>query len=197
MTFGRRAYVFLCWAFLTLLPVQFLLAGMGVMGGDLEVHMMFGGMILHIVIPALMLVVALIGRAWSLAGWAFALFALLTLQIAMVGIGREADAVAHLRRAIAILEREPPGPELARAYSRMAGDALIGSRFEECREAAERALALAQDLGLREEIVRSRQYLGAARCELGGEGLSDTGGGAGHDRAGVWGGVRQSHGGSA
>lgn len=105
MTFGRRAYVFLCWAYLVVLPVQFLLAGMGVMGGDLEVHMAFGGLILHIVIPALMLIFALIGRAWSLAGWAFALFALLTLQIMMVSVGREAeiDLVAGIHLLVAFL----------------------------------------------------------------------------------------------
>jgi class 3 adenylate cyclase/tetratricopeptide (TPR) repeat protein len=88
------------------------------------------------------------------------------------GDTREANEL--LRRAIQILEREPPGPELARAYARMSGDALIGSRFAECREAAEKALALAQAFGMQEEIVRSRQYLGAARCELGdADGVAD------------------------
>jgi tetratricopeptide (TPR) repeat protein len=79
-----------------------------------------------------------------------------------------------LQRAIGILEAEPPGPELVRAYTRMAGDDLIGGRFAECRTHAERALRSAEELGLDDEIVRARQYLGAARCELGDpDGIAD------------------------
>jgi class 3 adenylate cyclase/tetratricopeptide (TPR) repeat protein len=86
-----------------------------------------------------------------------------------------------LERAIAILEREPPGPELARAYSRMAGHQLMVARFDRCRDYAERALALAERFHLEEEIVRARQNLGAARCELG-----DAGG-----LADLWAALRQ------
>ncbi len=77
---------------------------------------------------------------------------------------------ALLRQAVEILEREPPGPELARAYSREAGAALLAARWEESRRLAERALGLAERLGLEQEVVRARQYLGAARCELGDDG---------------------------
>ncbi|MGH2636238.1 MAG: ATP-binding protein, partial [Actinomycetota bacterium] len=72
-----------------------------------------------------------------------------------------------LSEAVEILEAEPPGPELARAYSRMAGQMLLLGRFEECRDFAERTLALAERLGLDDEVVRARQNLGAARSELG------------------------------
>jgi class 3 adenylate cyclase/tetratricopeptide (TPR) repeat protein len=72
-----------------------------------------------------------------------------------------------LREAVSILEREPPGPALARAYSRSAGHMLAIGSFEECRDFAERTLRLAEDLGMEEEVVRARQNLGAARCELG------------------------------
>jgi hypothetical protein len=49
----------------------------------------------------------------------------------------------------------------------MASQQLILGRYEACRDFAERALALAEGLGLDDEVVRARQNLGAARCELG------------------------------
>jgi hypothetical protein len=72
-----------------------------------------------------------------------------------------------LEEALAILEREPPGPELARARSAMSSHLLTLGRYRECRDFAERALGLAEELGLEDEVVRARQNLGAARCELG------------------------------
>jgi hypothetical protein len=44
---------------------------------------------------------------------------------------------------------------------------LAIGRFAECRDFAERTLKLAEELGLDDEVVRARQNLGAARCELG------------------------------
>jgi class 3 adenylate cyclase/tetratricopeptide (TPR) repeat protein len=85
-----------------------------------------------------------------------------------LGDARRSESV--LVEAVRMLEAEPPGPELARAYARAAGNALIVGRWEECRDAAEKALALAERLGLPEETVRARQALGAARCEMGDEG---------------------------
>jgi hypothetical protein len=78
-----------------------------------------------------------------------------------------AAADASLVEAVAILEAEPPGPELAGAYGRAAGQALVQSRYGECLEWAEKALALAEQLGLEDEAVRARQFRGAARAELG------------------------------
>ena len=72
-----------------------------------------------------------------------------------------------LEEAIAILEKLPPGPELARAYSRMASHRLAIGDYEETRRNAELALALAERVGPQDEVVRARQNLGAARCELG------------------------------
>ncbi|MCW2926262.1 MAG: hypothetical protein JWM86_230 [Thermoleophilia bacterium] len=106
MTFARKLHIWVCFAYLILLPVQFLLAGMGVFGGDLEVHQAFGGLLLHIVIPALLLITAGIGRmGWPQAGWSLLLFAIITLQIAMVEIGRNMDEpiVSGLHPAIALL----------------------------------------------------------------------------------------------
>ncbi|HZP90639.1 MAG TPA: AAA family ATPase [Actinomycetota bacterium] len=85
-------------------------------------------------------------------------------------MGDTARSGTLLRQAVELLEREPPGPELARAYSRQAGSALLAARWDESRALAERALGLAEGLGLEQEVVRARQYLGAARCELGDDG---------------------------
>jgi tetratricopeptide (TPR) repeat protein len=49
----------------------------------------------------------------------------------------------------------------------MASHLLTLGRYQECRDFAERALELAEELGLDDEVVRARQNLGAARCELG------------------------------
>ena len=91
--------------------------------------------------------------------------ALKTRALHRLGDFREGERL--LAEAIEILESEPPGAELARAYSRMAGHQLTVGRFDRTRDYAERALKLAEDFELDEEIVRARQNLGAARCELG------------------------------
>lgn len=98
--------------------------------------------------------------------------ALKTRALQRPGDTREVRAL--LERAIAILEAEPPGPQLARALTAFASEALTNGRFEECRELARRALELARGLGMDQEVVRALQYRGAARCELGdAEGLAD------------------------
>ena len=93
---------------------------------------------------------------------------------ALQRLGDLRDSQMLLEEAISILEQDGPGPELARAYSRMAGHWLTLGRFERCRELAERALALTERFDLPDEAVRARQNLGAARCQLGdAEGLAD------------------------
>jgi class 3 adenylate cyclase/tetratricopeptide (TPR) repeat protein len=82
------------------------------------------------------------------------------------GDTRRANAV--LTEAIELLEREPPGPELVSAYVRMAGDRVISGHAREALDWADRALALADDLGglprVRPRILDAR---GMARCDLG------------------------------
>ena len=78
-----------------------------------------------------------------------------------------------LREAVAILERLPPGPELALAYSRLAGQLLVSSRYEESLGYARKGLELARATGLDGEVVRSLQFRGAGRVELGDEGGLD------------------------
>jgi hypothetical protein len=103
---ARLLHLGACWLYLIALPVQFALAGYGVMGGDINVHEAVGGTLLHIVIPLLLLLTAAVGRlGWAQAGWSLGLFLIITLQIAMVSIGRNIDQtwVSGLHPAIAFL----------------------------------------------------------------------------------------------
>jgi tetratricopeptide (TPR) repeat protein len=79
---------------------------------------------------------------------------------------------ALLAQAIGLLEREPPGRELALAYTHTAADHMVANRSQDCAVWSEKALALAQELGLDAEAIRARQLRGLARCQL-----SDVGGG--------------------
>ena len=88
--------------------------------------------------------------------------------------GQIARSEQLMSEAIEVLEREPPSRELARIYSRKAGELLTGDRNAECLEWAEKTLELTTRLGLRDEYARALQFRGAARCELGDErGLDD------------------------
>jgi len=80
------------------------------------------------------------------------------------------DARDLLERAIAILERERSGPELARASTRMAGHLYVAGDNESAIVWAERALRLADEVGLDDERVLALQYRGAARSQLGDRG---------------------------
>ncbi len=73
---------------------------------------------------------------------------------------------ALLAQAIDLLEREPPGRELAFAYTHIAADHVIAGRSQDCAVWSEKALALAQELGLDAEAIRARQLRGLARCQL-------------------------------
>ncbi|MEJ7790742.1 MAG: hypothetical protein WKF65_02080 [Gaiellaceae bacterium] len=83
--------------------------------------------------------------------------------------GREETIV----EALALLEAQPPGPELVAAHAALAGTRFVGSAFPEAIAAAERALALAAALGL-PEPARALGFRGVARCSLGErQGLED------------------------
>jgi class 3 adenylate cyclase/tetratricopeptide (TPR) repeat protein len=79
-----------------------------------------------------------------------------------------------LYRAIALLEAEPPGPDLVAAYAEQVGVHVVFlSDWRSAISAAERALALAAELRL-PEPARARGFLGVARASLGErEGLDD------------------------
>ncbi len=81
--------------------------------------------------------------------------------------GETGRARALLDQVIELLEREPPGPELAGAYGQMAREAMLSGNATEGLEWSERALALAEELGMNEVAVMALQFRGYARCDLG------------------------------
>jgi tetratricopeptide (TPR) repeat protein len=90
------------------------------------------------------------------------------------GDTRRSNAV--LTEAIELLEREPPGAELASAYVRMAADRVVSGHAREALAWADKALALADDLGGLPRIrPRALDARGTARCDLGdfGRGMDD------------------------
>jgi DNA-binding SARP family transcriptional activator len=78
-----------------------------------------------------------------------------------------------LTEALALLQAEPPGPELVAALSEMAGHHAYDTAYSQAIAAAERALDLADELSLAEP-ARALGYRGLARATLGErEGLDD------------------------
>jgi hypothetical protein len=62
MKVARKIFVGLAWLFVLAVAIQFLLAGLGVLGGEsLEAHRQWGFLALHL-IPILMLIAAIVGR---------------------------------------------------------------------------------------------------------------------------------------
>ncbi|HVS10358.1 MAG TPA: adenylate/guanylate cyclase domain-containing protein [Planctomycetota bacterium] len=99
--------------------------------------------------------------------------ALTALPIVLANLG-DPHREAPLTEAIALLEAQPPGPELVAAYGELAGLKLVFlSDYPEVIKAADRALQLAAELGL-PEPARARGFRGSARASLGDrEGLDD------------------------
>jgi len=82
--------------------------------------------------------------------------------------GDTRGATAVLTEAIELLEREPPSPELCSAYEGMAGDRVMSGHAKEALDWADKALALADDLGgLPDVRPRVLDVRGMARCDLG------------------------------
>jgi hypothetical protein len=81
MEMARKIFVGLAWLFVLAVAIQFLLAGLGVLGGEsLEAHRLWGFTALHL-IPILMLIAAIVGRMGrTVIGLTVALFVLVFLQ---------------------------------------------------------------------------------------------------------------------
>ena len=62
MGVARKFFVGFAWLFVLAVAIQFLLAGLGVLGGEsMEAHRQWGFLVLHL-IPILMLIAAIVGR---------------------------------------------------------------------------------------------------------------------------------------
>jgi hypothetical protein len=62
MDVARKFFVGFAWLFVLAVAIQFLFAGLGILGGEsLEPHRQWGFIVLHL-IPILMLIAAIIGR---------------------------------------------------------------------------------------------------------------------------------------
>jgi len=105
-----------------------------------------------------------------------------------LGVGRTLAELSHLNwargdpetadpyldEAIAVLEREGPSPDLAHAYMRVSGRAMLSARPAEVIEPAERAIELAKEFGVEDKVLFAWQALGAAKCDLGDPGGIDV-----------------------
>jgi tetratricopeptide (TPR) repeat protein len=96
--------------------------------------------------------------------------ALVWFATALRDRGETARAPALLAQAVELLEREHPGAELVLAYTHLARDHMFAGRMRECGVLAERAIALAHELGIEERSVRALQCRGAARWQAGDRG---------------------------
>jgi class 3 adenylate cyclase/tetratricopeptide (TPR) repeat protein len=98
------------------------------------------------------------------------LFRLVSVRFRLGDLAGSKEAVAE---SIELLETQPPGPELVDAYASAAGRATLQNDPSEGVAAAERALALAAELGLPEPSF-ALHWRGLARTNLGEvEGIDD------------------------
>jgi tetratricopeptide (TPR) repeat protein len=88
-------------------------------------------------------------------------------------LGETTEGSAALEEAVALLEGEPPSPELAFAYAARAGDQMLSGQPHECIEWADKTIAIAEGLGLVEQLVRALNFRGNARFMLDDPGALD------------------------
>ena len=81
--------------------------------------------------------------------------------------GRGQDARKLATEAVRILERLPPGPELAMAYSAMSQLHMLAEDGPAAVEWGQRALRIAEPLGLTETVVHALNNVGTAELLVG------------------------------
>ncbi len=67
--------------------------------------------------------------------------------------------------AIALLEREPPGEELANAYAALTSNLAIAGEVQETLRWAEKALSLGRELNIPSAVARTLQFRGMIRLQ--------------------------------
>lgn len=82
-------------------------------------------------------------------------------------IGRTHEAVDSAREAIRVLEQAPPGAELARAYSALAGVSMLSHDPATTIEWGAKAIALADEVGDREALVHALTDVGTIELDIG------------------------------
>ena len=88
------------------------------------------------------------------------------LTMPLVGVGRNADAEAVLRRALDLLQALPPGRELADAYRTQAWLSMLRRDNDEAIRCSERAIALAERFGDVETIASALNSQGSAMIHI-------------------------------
>ncbi|MBA3401327.1 MAG: AAA family ATPase [Actinobacteria bacterium] len=89
--------------------------------------------------------------------------ALLQLAVIAARGGRTGQSKANIEDALELLEALPPSPELVRAYGTRVWVMLFQGQLEGTTEQGDRALALAQELGLAGEEAQCYMFRGLAR----------------------------------
>ena len=79
--------------------------------------------------------------------------------------GRRQDAECFIAEAIAVLERIPPGVELAWAYSHQSQLEMLASQMDAAVLWGNRALTLAEKLGAEEIIIHALANIGTAKAD--------------------------------
>ena len=89
-------------------------------------------------------------------------YALATLANMSIGVGRSVEAERTLAEAIALLEAQPPGPELAFAYRMRAGVAFLDHDYQPSIAWGEKSVAVAEAMGEPNLSLSARNLIGSA-----------------------------------
>ena len=82
-------------------------------------------------------------------------------------IGRGREAAESIREAVRVLEQGPPGADQARAYSTLAGMAMVDYDYELAVSAGAKAIAIAQEVDDVEGLVNALNMVGTAEMVFG------------------------------
>ena len=92
----------------------------------------------------------------------------LRLRARLLGcIGRAREAADTIREAVRVLEQGPPGAELARAYSYLAGMAMLDYDFAQTISLGAKAIAIAEEVDDVEGLVHALNNVGTAELIAG------------------------------